>query len=77
MNILRANFLWESALPAFFYLHVTREKLLKRLSYKKCVRKMLMKLTQRVVFKRSISHEENKIPVLYFEAFKKFLKYWN
>jgi len=30
---------------AFFNLHVTREKLLKRLSYKKFARKMLMKLT--------------------------------
>jgi len=30
---------------AFFYLHVTGEKLPKRLSYKKGVRKMLMKLT--------------------------------
>jgi len=30
---------------AFFYLHITREKLPKRLSYEKGVRKMLMKLT--------------------------------
>jgi len=29
----------------FFYLHVTREKLPKRLSYEKCACKMLMKLT--------------------------------
>ncbi len=30
---------------AFFYLHVTREKLLKRLSFEKCTRKTLIKLT--------------------------------
>jgi len=30
---------------AFFYIHVTREKLPKRLSYKKFACKMLMKLT--------------------------------
>ncbi len=30
---------------AFFYLHVPNEKLPKRLSYKKDVQKMLMKLT--------------------------------
>jgi len=30
---------------AFFYLHVTRGKLAKRLSYEKGERKMLMKLT--------------------------------
>ncbi len=34
---------------AFFYLHVTREKLPKRLLYEKCAHKMLMKLTP-VVF---------------------------
>jgi len=31
---------------AFFYLHVTRETLLKRLSYQKVAHKMFMKLTQ-------------------------------
>jgi len=30
---------------AFFYLHITREKLPKKLLYKKGARKMLMKLT--------------------------------
>jgi len=38
-------FKYESLLGSFFYLHVTREKLLKRRSYKKFVQKMLMKLT--------------------------------
>jgi len=45
INILCANFTYESFLGSFFYLHVTREKLLKRRSYKIFVRKMLMKLT--------------------------------
>jgi len=40
-NILRARFLYESA----FCQNSTREKLCKALSYKKCVRKMLMQLT--------------------------------
>ncbi len=49
INVLRAHFLYESLLSSFFlltWLHVAREKLPKRLSYKKCVRKLLMKLTQ-------------------------------
>jgi len=40
INILHEYFLYESA---FFNLHVTREELPKRLSYKKGVLKMLMK----------------------------------
>jgi len=43
INILGANFTYESLFGSFFYLHVTREKLSKR-RYKK-IRKMLMKLT--------------------------------
>jgi len=34
---------------SFFYLHVTREKLPKRLLYEKVARKMLMKLTPRLL----------------------------
>ncbi len=41
-NILRAPFLYKSA---FFYLHITREKLPKRLSYEKGACKMLVQLT--------------------------------
>jgi hypothetical protein len=40
-HILRTKVLCE----AFFYLHVTREKLPKKLLYKKGTHKMLMKLT--------------------------------
>ncbi len=39
------NFLYEHRFSSFFYVHVTREKLPKRRSYEKFVRKMLMKLT--------------------------------
>jgi len=42
---LPMNFTNVSLSGSFFYLHVTREKLPKRRSYKKCVRKTLMKLT--------------------------------
>jgi len=45
ITILCAHFLYKSAIGSFFYLHVTREKLLKRLSYKKGTCKMLIKLT--------------------------------
>jgi hypothetical protein len=45
INILRANFSYESIFYSFFYLYVTREKLPKRHSYKKFAHKMLMKLT--------------------------------
>ncbi len=40
---------------AFFYLHVTREKLPKRLSYKKVASKTLMKLTPSVNFHHQFS----------------------
>jgi len=45
INILRTIFLYESCFGSFFYVHVTRGKLPKRRSYKKSVRKTLMKLT--------------------------------
>jgi len=45
INILHTNFLYERRFSSFFYVHVTREKLPKRHSYKKFARKMLMKLT--------------------------------
>ncbi len=45
INILRTNFSYEHCFGSFFYVHVTREKLPKQCSYKKFVRKMLMKLT--------------------------------
>jgi len=41
INILRANFVCESLFGSFFYLHVTREKLPKRRSYKKFAQKCL------------------------------------
>jgi len=46
INILSAYFCTKVLQAAFFYLHVTREKLPKRLSYEKGAHKMLMKLTQ-------------------------------
>ncbi len=45
LNILCTNFLYEHCFDSFFYVHVTREKLLKRCLYEKFERKMLMKLT--------------------------------
>jgi len=45
INILHANFTYESLFGSFFYLHVTRDKLSKRCLYEKFARKMLMKLT--------------------------------
>ncbi len=57
-KILLMHFSYKSALRSFFYLHVTREKLLKRLSYEKCVHKMLMKLTPEG-FLTGLSHTSN------------------
>jgi len=48
INILRTNFSYQSLFGSFFYLHVTREKLLKRRSYEKFACKMLVKLTPNV-----------------------------
>ncbi len=45
INVLRANFTNKSLFGSFFYLHVTREKLLKRRLYITFACKMLMKLT--------------------------------
>jgi len=55
INVLRSHFSYKSALSSFFYLHVTREKLPKRLSYEKGVRKMLMKLTSGINFTNILS----------------------
>jgi len=46
INILRSPFSYKSASCSFSLLYVTREKLPKRLSYKKGVRKTVMKLTK-------------------------------
>jgi len=45
INVLLANFTYKSLFGSFFYLHLTREKLLKRHWHKKFAKKMLMKLT--------------------------------
>ncbi len=45
INILRTNFSYEHCFGSLFYIHATREKLLKQCLYKKCIRKILMKLT--------------------------------
>jgi len=45
IHVVCPNFMYESLFGSFFYLHVTREKLLKRRLYKKFAHKMLMKLT--------------------------------
>jgi len=45
INIIHTNFLYKCHFGSFLYLHVTREELPKQCSYKKFVRKMLMKLT--------------------------------
>jgi hypothetical protein len=45
INILHKKFLYECRFGSFFYVHVTSEKLPKQHSYKKFVRKMLIKLT--------------------------------
>jgi len=45
INILRTNFSYEHHFGSFFCVHVSREKLLKRCSYKKFARLTLMKLT--------------------------------
>ncbi len=50
INALRSNFMYESIFGSFFYLHVTREKLLKRHLYEKLWRKTLMKLTPGLSF---------------------------
>ncbi len=48
INIVRAPFSYESLCAAFFYLHVTREKLPKKILYEKGAPKTLMKLTPEV-----------------------------
>jgi hypothetical protein len=45
INISGTHFSYKHCFGSFFYVHVTREKLLKQRSYEKFVRKMLMKLT--------------------------------
>jgi len=45
INILHTNFSYKRRFGCFFYVHVTKEKLLKQRLYKKIVRRMLMKLT--------------------------------
>ncbi len=60
INILHTKFLYEHRFGSFFYIHVTRGKLLKQHSYKKFVLKMLMKLTARRILEclfRSCEHE--------------------
>ncbi len=67
INVLRAHFLYKSASSSFFfYLHVTREKLPKRLSYEKGVRKMLMKLTSGINFTNILSLNVG-LKVLFFK----------
>jgi len=50
INILLANFSYESLSSSFFYLHETREKLPKRNLYEKFARKMLKKLPLGIYF---------------------------
>jgi len=45
INIIRANFSYKRRFSSFYYVHVTRKKLLKWRSYKKCAHIKLMKLT--------------------------------
>jgi len=45
INVMRTNFLYERRFGSFFYVYVTREKLLKQRSYEKFARITLMKLT--------------------------------
>jgi len=45
INVLNSSFLYKHHFGSFFYVHVTREKLPKRRSYKKCAQKTFMKLT--------------------------------
>jgi len=45
INVLGTNFSYEHCFSSFFYVHVTREKLLKQRSYEKFASKMLTKLT--------------------------------
>jgi len=49
INNLCGNFTYKSLFGSFFYLHVTRETLSKRRSYKKVAQKMLMKLTPALI----------------------------
>jgi len=52
--VLRTNFSYKRLFVSFFYIHVTREKLLKQCLYKKLVRKMLIKLTTGVNFNNNL-----------------------
>ncbi len=45
INVMHTNFSYEHCFGSIFYVHVTREKLPRRLSYKKFLRITLMKLT--------------------------------
>jgi len=50
INILRTNFLYQCRFDSFFYVHVTREKMPKQLSYQKRMHITLMKLTPEDLF---------------------------
>jgi len=50
INILRTNFLYQRCFGSFFYVHVTREKMPKQLSYQKRMHITLMKLTPEDLF---------------------------
>jgi len=65
INILHTNFSYKHCFGSFFYVHITREKLLKQRSYEKFVRKMLMKLTTvyKKQQKRHINSQNNECVV--------------
>jgi len=73
-NIIHELFLYKSLFGSFFYLHVTREKLPKKCSYKKFLRKMLMKLTlgepldkvADIIFKLKLITSENDLTFLLY-----------
>jgi hypothetical protein len=59
------HFSYKSA--AFFHLHLTREKLPKKLLYKKGARKQLMKLTPNVFLEKYYSDLRSKNKTIFFQ----------
>ncbi len=73
INILWTNFLYKRCFGSFFYIHVTREKLMKQRLYEKRARITLMKLTAGLtVSEHRPSGCNNLNPSLGRERFKRY-----
>ncbi len=75
INILHTNCSYECHFSSFFYIHVTREKLPKQHSYKKFIRKMLMKLIMGQ--QQTSARAKHQTTITKVTQFKFVKKLWN